>query len=429
MKKYFLFLTAVAFSSIVIAQEFKIDAQLRPRFETRNGFGKFRPILNDEDVAANFISQRSRLSLSYKTTGETLKMGVALQDVRTWGDLAQVASKNNNSFMIHEAWAEVMLNPKLGLKLGRQEIDLDNARIFGNLDWQQQARAHDAAVLNYSGNFQFKAAYALSTKGETLTNVIYDVANYKSLQFLWFNKKFETVNLSLLFLNNGMEYTKDALKPGIAGRSVAYSQTSGGRLEFRKNKFKVNIEGYYQSGKDHINTSLDAFDLIAEFALKPNTNCNLTLGTEFLSGTDANETDGKNHSFNPLYGTNHKFNGYMDYFYVGGRYLNSRGLNDIYATGIYTKNKFSLELGLHAFNAMADVLNTNNQILDKYLAAEADLLGAYKLNDVVTMQAGFSVLKGTETLERIIGGDSSKLNTWGWISFNIKPTLYSLKSR
>ena len=427
MKKYILFVSAVALSSIVVAQEFKIDAQLRPRFETRNGFGKLRPVSDDEDKAANFISQRSRLSLSYKNAGETLKMGVALQDVRTWGDLAQVASKNNNSFMVHEAWAEVMLNPKLGLKLGRQEINLDNARIFGNLDWQQQARAHDAAVLNYSGDFQFKAAYSLSTKGETLTNSIYDVANYKSLQFLWFNKKYETVNLSLLFLNNGMEYTKDVLKPGIAGRSVAYSQTSGGRLEFRKNTLGFNLEGYYQSGKDQINTTLDAYDLIAEFVLKPNTNLNLTLGTEFLSGTDANETDGKNHSFNPFYGTNHKFNGYMDYFYVGGRYLNSRGLNDIYATGIYTKNKFSMELGLHAFNAMADVLNTNNVIMDKYLGFEADLLGAYKLNDIVTIQAGFSVLKGSETLERIIGGDNSKLNSWGWVSFNIKPTLLFIK--
>ncbi|MDZ7608893.1 MAG: hypothetical protein U5K79_25710 [Cyclobacteriaceae bacterium] len=32
---------------------------------------------------------------------------------------------------------------------------------------------------------------------------------------------------------------------------------------------------------------------------------------------DTDLTDTNDKSFNPLYGTNHKFYGYMDYFYVG----------------------------------------------------------------------------------------------------------------
>lgn len=427
MRKYLLFFTAFTFSTITFAQEFKLDAQIRPRFESRNGFGKLRPENDDLDVASNFVSQRSRLSLGYKSADGNLKFGAALQDVRTWGDLPQTTTKDKSSFMMHEAWGAIMFDPKWELKLGRQEIALDNARIMGNLDWAQQARAHDAAVLSYAGDFQLKLAYALSADGETLTDIPYDVANYKSLQFLWLNKKFSTVNLSFLFLNNGMEYVKDATKEGIAGRAIAYSQTTGSRLEFRKNKVGFNLEGYYQSGKDFSNRSLGAFDLITELIVKPHPNLNVTLGNEFLSGTDQDETDGKNHSFNPFYGTNHKFNGYIDYFYAGGRYLNNAGLNDIYLSGLYTKQKFSLELGLHAFNAMGRVFNAAAEEMDKYLGFEGDLVAGYKVNDAVMVQGGVSLLKGTDTLQRLVGGDKSKLSSWGWLSFNIKPTLLFIK--
>ncbi len=426
MKRKFLLFVSLAFSTAAMAQEFKVDAQLRPRFESRNGFGKLRPANDNADEAANLISQRARLGLGYKNDEGNIRFKFTLQDVRTWGDLPQTNTTNKGSFTLHEAWGELMLSRDMGLKLGRQEINLDNARIMGNLDWAQQGRAHDAAMLNYEGDFNLKLAAALNTNGETLVKSVYDVANYKSMQLLWLNKKFDHVNASLLFLNNGMEYNKDTalVNKGFAkGRAVAYSQTMGGRVEFRQNMLGFNLEAYYQTGKDNLNTSLSAYDAIAELVLKPR-NFTVTLGTEFLSGTDQDETDGKNHSFNPFYGTNHKFNGYMDYFYVGGRYLNSRGLNDIYGSVVYNEKKLSLELAMHGFNAMGNVLDAEKNSMKKYLGFETDFVASYQLHEMAALQAGFSFLKGTSTLETLTGGDKSKLSTWGWISVNIKPTLF-----
>jgi hypothetical protein len=52
----------------------------------------------------------------------------------------------------------------------------------------------------------------------------------------------------------------------------------------------------------------------------------LAAGYEYLSGNSYNKTD-KVYAFEPFYGTNHKFNGFMDYFYVGN-HINSVGLHD-----------------------------------------------------------------------------------------------------
>ncbi|MDD2985319.1 hypothetical protein [Flavobacterium sp.] len=63
MKKYFcsLVIALLAFSSTK-AQQFDVSADLRARFENRNGYGTLKP---DSEKAASFISQRTRLTFDY----------------------------------------------------------------------------------------------------------------------------------------------------------------------------------------------------------------------------------------------------------------------------------------------------------------------------------------------------------------------------
>ena len=61
--------------------------------------------------------------------------------------------------MVHEAWADLMLANKtdssikfklfdqMSVKIGRQELNYDDARLIGNLDWLQQASRHDMVLL------------------------------------------------------------------------------------------------------------------------------------------------------------------------------------------------------------------------------------------------------------------------------------------
>src|SRR5690606_1282004 len=152
-----IFFLILFFSIAQTYSQFTLDAQLRPRFEYRHGYKTLFP--NDADPAA-FVSQRTRLNSGYKT--EKLHFYISAQDVRVWGDVPQLNAADENGFSLHQAWAEVQLVSNLNLKIGRQEIVYDDQRFFGNVDWAQQGRSHDAAILKFEPNYlklHFGAAY------------------------------------------------------------------------------------------------------------------------------------------------------------------------------------------------------------------------------------------------------------------------------
>ena len=431
MKKYIHLVLGTASVFSLHAQDFKINAEIKPRYEFRNGFGQLRPAKDSLDKAASFVSQRSRISILYANTSQKMRMGGTMQDVRNWGTTDQMNIGDKNNFGLHEFWAEVLLTNHFSIKVGRQELSYDNQRILGNVDWAQQARSFDAALMKYedsSKQFKLHAALGLNTKTESLVKEVYDINNYKSFQFIWINKKYKNVSASFLFLNNGLEYTVNpALPVTAANRKVAFSQTIGSRLEFSKSKLKANTEGYYQGGKTTGNKKIAAWNLGMEITVNTTKGITPVAGAEWLSGNDINETDGKNHSFNPFYGTNHKFNGTMDYFYVGGRWLNKAGLADYYVGFRYQKNKFGCELIEHVFNSMGKVV-INNNLLKKGLGLETDLMLRYKVSDIITFESGLSFLSGSNTLVSLTpGSNKEKLCTWGWTQLIFKPNLFSFK--
>ncbi|ULQ52812.1 alginate export family protein [Flavihumibacter fluvii] len=147
-------LTCALVASVSTAQ-FTLFGQLRTRTEVRNGLGNLVP---KGAQAAVFTSQRTRLSLGYKW--DRINFGIAIQDVRVWGqDASSISNADGNRLMLHEGWADITLANKadstitfrwvdqLSLKVGRQELNYDDVRLVGNLDWLQQARRHDMALL------------------------------------------------------------------------------------------------------------------------------------------------------------------------------------------------------------------------------------------------------------------------------------------
>ncbi|HSC55465.1 MAG TPA: alginate export family protein [Phnomibacter sp.] len=135
--------------------QFSLSGQLRTRTEYRDGFGNLVP--NGADPAV-FTSMRTRLNFGYKW--DRLSFGVSVQDVRVWGaDASSISNADGSKLMLHEAYADLILTNKadtsikfklldlLSLKIGRQELAYDDARLIGNLDWLQQGRRHDMALL------------------------------------------------------------------------------------------------------------------------------------------------------------------------------------------------------------------------------------------------------------------------------------------
>ena len=406
----------LTFSLFNTFAQVKVDAELRPRFEYRHGF---RTLFPDNADPAAFVSQRTRLNVNYKTEGYYFY--VSLQDIRVWGDVPQLVSSDNSGLFVHQAWAKIRLDDNFAIKLGRQEIIYDDSRIFGNVDWAQQARSHDAALLQYqSKNSRFDLGFAFNQDGESLTGTVLTTPNtYKAFQYAWYHKDWTHFSTSFLLLNNGLQFI-DAVNSD--NNETRYSQTLGTRMKYNKGKFTLAGNYYYQFGNDVANNDLSASLLGLDVSYVVSKNTKLGLGMEIISGNENGApSNGKNKAFNPFYGTNHKFNGLMDYFYVGN-HLNNVGLQDIYFSSNFKLNtKSNLLLAYHNFSAEENLTGTNS----KQLGSELDMVYTYKIQKDITLKMGYSHLFPSEGMEILKGNFDGNTNNWGWVMLVVKPSLFN----
>lgn len=393
-----------------------VDAELRPRFEYRHGFKTLYP---DGANPAAFVSQRTRLNSGYDT--EKLNFYLSLQDVRVWGDVPQLNTSDNSGLSIHEAWGKILFNKNLSLKLGRQEITYDDHRIFGNVGWAQQARSHDAALIKYTDEkFKFDLGFAFNQDAENVTGTTLRTSGtYKSIQYVWLHKDWESLQASFLILNNGMQYIDEV---NLDNNETRYSQTLGGHLKYSYGKIDFISNLYYQLGKDIVNNDINAYLLALEASYESSSTLKFTLGTELLSGNDGGApNNGNNDAFTPFYGTNHKFNGLMDYFYVGNHNQNV-GLWDVYCKAILAVDKQSnVTMALHNFSSPSDIApNVSNQ-----LGIEADISYVYNMDKNISLSGGYSHLFAAEGMEVVKNNFDGNTNNWLWVMVTIKPILYN----
>ena len=390
-----------------------ISGELRPRSEYRNGYKTLTP--NDVD-AALFVSQRTRLNTKYITDDYTFFL--SFQDIRVWGDVKQLNLTDNNGLALHQAWGQVKFSPNFSVKLGRQEIIYDDHRIFGNVGWAQQARSHDAAIFKFGNkNYKLDLGFAYNQDKEALFENLYTITgNYKAMQYAWYHKDWNNVKASFLFLNNGLQ--------NVAAKELRYSQTLGTHLKFKaSDALSLNANAYLQTGKDVADNDLSAYLVGLDLGYKASSNWKLGVGFEIQSGNDNATIGDKNNAFTPFYGTNHKFNGFMDYFYVGN-HGNNVGLIDIYAKVVAKLgSKSSLTAFVHNFSAQAEIAEG----VDKQLGTEIDLVYKHKFNKDVTIGAGYSQMLASEGLEAVKNNTSGNGNNWAWLMITIKPTLFTTK--
>lgn len=414
MKKIISLLLIVLLSGTYAIAQVTIDAELRPRFEYRHGYSTLLP---DNLDAATFVSQRTRLNGAY--TDEKLSFYLSLQDIRVWGDVPQLNRSDRNGFGVHQAWGELKFSPEFTVKLGRQVLSYNDQRILGGVGWAQQARSHDIALLKYQKNtIQLHIGVGFNQDGESLTGTTLSTNTYKAMQYAWLNNQWNNLSVSVLILNNGMQYIDNI---NSADDETRYSQTLGTHLKYNKNNFGLMANLYYQTGKDLIDNDISAYLLGAEANFKVSPKWKLILGGELQSGNDnGSPSAGENKAFTPLYGTNHKFNGHMDYFYVGN-HANNVGLLDLYlGTVVKTGDKTNFSARIHNFNAAANIANN----VSNQLGTEADLVYTYNFSKAVNIQAGYSQLFASEGMEYLKGSFDDNINNWGWVMVTIKPTLF-----
>ena len=143
---------------------------------------------------------------------------------------------------------------------------------------------------------------------------------------------------------------------------------------------------------------------------------------------DDTSTVDVNEGFNPLYGTHHAFNGFMDYFYVGNPHSN-KGLIDLYLKTDIKFKASKLMAHVHGFMSQSENFNRQKFVKDgtkesaKYLGTELDLVYVKPLAKNIKFNLGTSFMFATDGMYSIKGTSINPakdafnnigVNNWSW---------------
>lgn len=406
-KKTLLFLTLLIPAAIFSQKDtsvFQLSIEYRPRFEYRNGYKK---LPDDTTKAAAFVSQRSRLILSYER--QKIKIKTSIQDIRVWGQygLGSTAS----GLGIFETYVEPSLGKFCSIRIGRQAVELDNGRLFSRSNWNQASKAHEGlnfiilrkklhselmAFYNQSGEQIFGTQYGLLSKTYTALAVHYLEWNAAK----WLD----------LMVMNAVDGYQNAQSP-----SVMYTRaTSGGRFTLNYKKFSFTNAAWYQYGQLSTGQRISAYYFQPEFSFRSRPVA-VRLGMEYMSGNNGNSTSSISHSFNTLYGVTFKFMGNLNQF---TRFPDDTGGSGLINPYLFFRfgltNKLKLKLETHLFYSQ-NKLVVNNVQQDPFLAAEADLKVKYLINDFTTIESGFAYMVPSASLGALKGQTDYNNPMWGFV--------------
>ncbi len=432
----------------VMEAQVSFTGQYRARGEVRNGFKK--PILDGQEPGA-FIEHRARLTASYKK--EKVGFKVSVQDVRIWGETGQI-NKSDNLLSAYEAYGDFYASEKSTFRVGRQEVIYDDHRFFGSLDWAMQGRALDAVRYMYkSDDTQFDVMvswnqpgfgdgapepaklvgneYNIMTGGGANPR-IFNLALPKSQQMVYYKKSFGSGNIGIMLEN-------DIYNAATVANETYSNLTLGVSPTFTSGKMKFGGQFFYTGGTanktesdagDIVKTDLSGY-MINAFVQATGVKGKPLLGFDYLSGDDQSTGD-KVEGWAPKYGTNHKFYGFMDYFYVGnghgGGNAASAGLVDIYLkTSFKLGEKSSLLAHLHQFMSAEERINADSgESYKGNLGTEIDLVYVQKLAPELVLKAGYSQMFGiTDTMKQLKFGNPNQeiqgMQSWGWVMLAFSP--------
>lgn len=417
-----------------IENTFSLSLNFRPRMEIRDG--AFRPLASNEKVAA-LVSDRMRLNFNYSYKN-LLTVKISPQVVSVWGqaNMVQGAENVGNKFSLFESWAKIRISPSWYTQVGRQVISLDDERFFGELDWAQGGRAHDAVSVHFNKNkFEVKGFIAYNQNYKTLygnnlsnpSGYDYNTADafpHKWMQTVW--AKFplgEKSKITVLVTNLGLQQAA----VGSNNAPEYYSQTYGTNYFFAGDKVNAQVAAYFQGGKNIAGATTEAYTATANIGYKISNQWSIGIGSDLISGNNVGVAQNRNTAFNPYFQTGHKFYGFMDYYYAGNTHR-SAGISDSYLkVNLKTKKNFSLGLVLHQFLTPNKVQGITGSY-DSNLGQEMDLTVSYKINNFVSLAGGYSFYLATPTVKFLKGVPNGMVyQQWAWIALNITPTFFEYK--
>ncbi|MEM0940201.1 MAG: hypothetical protein AAGI25_10510 [Bacteroidota bacterium] len=399
--------------------QYSLYGEVRPRTELYGGTNS--RLINSGESVGVATQQRTRLYFSYMDTTTNLKIVFSPQLVHFWGQMPQAYDLLGDNaptgpeanFSVFEAYAEYKATDWYTLKVGRQAISYWDQRWFGALGWAASGRAHDALVNKLSFNdVKIDVGVALNRvrhfQGVDSTAFTQIRGGYNSMQYIW--ATIPIGNLKVQTMVTNVINTES-----LTSTSVDYDNTTtfGIFPSYQFGKVAINASAYWQTGQNDRSAYLYAFDFTYKGLGFP-----ITLGADIVSSDDPTTSD--NEAWLQPFGTNHKFYGLMDFFYVGPG--ESVGLNDFYIKSVLKTGEKSKIIGsVHNFYTNQDRENLEGELESGSYGTEIDLIFDYAVSKGFNFKLGYSTIFATDLLEAYKGGDSDEYNQWAWMQLTFKP--------
>ena len=395
MKKIFILFMII--NGVMFGQEgLKFSAQIRPRFEIDN------KDFNSNTDANTFTVFRTRLGLSFNPV-KNIGGFVQVQDSRYFGE-EPTTTTNTKNLDLHQAYFVIndLFELPVDLKLGRMEMNYGSERFMGTGNWTNVGRSFDGGVLTFKGE-KFKAdlfaarEFEKFNKEDSLDQNVYGL--FTELMLMEFCK----IQPFLIWQRT---QPTDLLNRATLGLYVKGNRGSfSHEIDFGYQLGTVTASNRKQDISAYTFSLGGAYNFEGE--LKP------TVGAQFdyVSGDD-NAADNDYNAYTSLYGTGHKFFGYMDYFVNFPNDTYGLGVMDIIGkAGISPIAKMNLMLNFHIFKANKEYTLLNGDT-SKNFGNELDFVLNYKYNDNVTFEGGASYFSAGDIFKEKRGKDSS---TWFYL--------------
>jgi hypothetical protein len=313
-------------------------AQYRPRAE----FIGDRALTSE--AIATVVTHRARLGLVART-GSIMHLRIEMQDVRAFGaELAPpseppdptVFGRVEGSIDMHQAYLALTFTPLVEVRIGRQEINVDNQRIVGALDWAQRARTFDGVRVLGAKDDTLAYSFAAFTISDRDVN--------PTLGDAWLAiAALDVLVIPKHKLHMAAFYDAQLSTP----RQRA---TAGGRFAGGIAGFDYEIETYAQGSRkdDGIRYAALAglrFGYTLDVLLHPSAGFVVDVLSGAPGGVDAPGLT----TFDPFYGLNHAFYGYQDLFTNLPLHTKNQGLVDVAARVGLSEGPFSARAFVHVF--------------------------------------------------------------------------------
>jgi len=364
---------SAADNGLNILNDIKVKGEIRPRFETAE-------VSNNGKDKANALTARTTLSITgtlFDVKNLTTTVGIA--SVNNFGYTKYNSTSNGHTqydvivdpqqAMISEASVDYKTG-KTALHAGRSHVNLDNQRFIGTVGWRQMERSYDSVYVadNSVENLNLLAAWVYGFQGvkeqaEAIdTNTVLLHLDYKVMD-----------ELSITAYDYMIANTHDTMGIALSGKVSAAGAKINYRAEYAVQKdatMKIHTQtpttGKASANYMNIDVSANINGLLAG------------VNYEVLSGAKGSDT-----TFTPTLGTNHKFNGWADVFYVASN--PSGGLKDANIhLGYKAKGFGKFVVFYHDFKADTDMAATSGNTDD--LGSEIDAVYVNKISAVKNLK-------------------------------------------